>query len=177
MITNVSYPDFRGKVNGIGQVFASMGRFFVCPLEGYQDQGPTIATNVYAWSLANGLSFPFDYNCIFILFAILQIVQTYLIYFLDDSANSSTPSIRVYVKQQMKLRGSEMVELKKEEEVVVVGDKEVKGNEVSEISPVVATTLETTSMETKGEESSNVNPDSVYIVYYHIISLCRDVDS
>lgn len=69
----------------------------------------------------------------------------------------------------MKLRGSEMVELKKEEEVVVVGDKEVKGNEVSEISPVVATTLETTSVETKGEESSNVNPDSVYIVYSLII--------
>ena len=69
----------------------------------------------------------------------------------------------------MKLRGSEMVELKKEEEVVVVGDKEVKGNEVSEISPVVATTIETTSVETKGEESSNVNPDSVYIVYSLII--------
>ena len=29
MITNVSYPDFRGKVNGIGQVFASLGRFIV----------------------------------------------------------------------------------------------------------------------------------------------------
>ena len=29
MITNVSYPDFRGKVNGIGQVFASAGRFIV----------------------------------------------------------------------------------------------------------------------------------------------------
>ena len=26
---NVSYPDFRGKVNGIGQVFASLGRFIV----------------------------------------------------------------------------------------------------------------------------------------------------
>lgn len=35
MITNVSYPDFRGKVNGIGQVFASMGRFFVSELEMY----------------------------------------------------------------------------------------------------------------------------------------------
>lgn len=29
MITNVSFPDFRGKVNGIGQVFASTGRFIV----------------------------------------------------------------------------------------------------------------------------------------------------
>lgn len=29
MISNVSYPDFRGKVNGIGQVCASTGRFIV----------------------------------------------------------------------------------------------------------------------------------------------------
>ena len=29
IISNVSYPDFRGKVNGIGQVFASLGRFIV----------------------------------------------------------------------------------------------------------------------------------------------------
>mgnify|MGYP001708929149 CR=1 len=29
MISNVAYPDFRGKVNGIGQVFASTGRFIV----------------------------------------------------------------------------------------------------------------------------------------------------
>ena len=29
MISNVAYTDFRGKDNGIGQVFASTGRFIV----------------------------------------------------------------------------------------------------------------------------------------------------
>lgn len=29
MISNGSFPDFRGMVNGIGQVFASLGRFIV----------------------------------------------------------------------------------------------------------------------------------------------------
>ena len=49
------------------------------------------------------------------LLSVLQIAQTYLVYFLDDSANHSTPSIRAYVRQIIAKRGTELEDVKKVE--------------------------------------------------------------
>ena len=66
-ITNSTYQDFRAKVNGLGQVMSAFGRFVVffslSPLS--QRQGPSVCSNVFAWSYKNGLGFPFDFGCAF----------------------------------------------------------------------------------------------------------------
>ena len=83
-----------------------------------------------------------DYNCVFLLFGIIQLLQTYCIIFLDDSANHSTPSIRVYVKSLLKNRDIELQEIKQEDdsdgkkdmnnEVAVLAEKkDMNNNEVA----------------------------------------------
>ena len=147
MITNVSYPDFRGKVNGIGQVFASLGRFIVSADLSGELQGPTIATNVYAWSIKQNYPWPFDFGLIFYvrivtvddgqLLGIIQLAQTLLIVYMDDSANHSTPTIRRFVKMEMEKRGVEMVELKKEQGDIKKEEPGEKSNEEQDTNIVV----------------------------------------
>lgn len=131
MISNVAYTDFRGKVNGIGQVFASTGRFI----------GPTIATNVYAWSVKGNYPFPFDFGFILYLLAIFQIAQTYLIVFIDDSANHGMPSIRHAVAEEYRKKGIEMDTVKKDvaatEEVVAVKEEAAPTSDVHANEAVV----------------------------------------
>ena len=74
------------------------------------------------------------------LLSILQIAQTYLVYFLDDSANHSTPSIRLYVQQIIAQRGTELGEIKKVEqndatEVKVEDDSRPNNNEDTSTQP------------------------------------------
>lgn len=66
-ITNSTYQDFRAKVNGLGQVMSAFGRFVVRSLlfQPSHPQGPSVCSNVFAWSYKNGLGFPFDYGCAF----------------------------------------------------------------------------------------------------------------
>lgn len=134
---------------------------YIC-IEEYQLQGPSIATNVYAWSLSNGLTWPFDYNCIFILLGIIQLLQTYCIIFLDDSANHSTPSIRIYVKDLMKKRDIELQEIKQEENI---NDekKDMNNNETVNIS------------EKKEEQSIQfifvINKHSYTLLYSNLVSI------
>ncbi|KAF9365190.1 hypothetical protein BGX34_010994 [Mortierella sp. NVP85] len=59
MITNASPSHLLGTVNGIGQTSASFMRAF----------GPAIGGSLWAWSLSNGQSFPFNYFLVFILLA------------------------------------------------------------------------------------------------------------
>ncbi|KAK8798091.1 hypothetical protein WA171_005616 [Blastocystis sp. BT1] len=130
IISNVSYPDFRGKVNGIGQVFASLGRFI----------GPTISTNVYAWSIQKNYPWPLDFGLIFYLLGILQLAHTLLIFYMDDSANHSTPSIRRFVKMEMEKRNVEMVEMKDQGDLKK-GESGDKSNEEQETSIVAVPNL------------------------------------
>ena len=67
---------------------------------------------------------------------IIQLVQTYIIYALDDSANHSTPTIRNYVKQVIEKRGSELQVIPNDKEVEE-NDKEVKENEKNEKNDIV----------------------------------------
>ncbi|KAF9913037.1 hypothetical protein EC991_005905 [Linnemannia zychae] len=59
MITNSSPAHLLGTVNGIGQTSASFMRAF----------GPALGGIVWAWSLGNKLSFPFNYFFVFFLMA------------------------------------------------------------------------------------------------------------
>ena len=64
-ITNSAYQDFRAKVNGLGQVMSAFGRFLVGLGWGADAKGPSLCSNVFAWSYTNGLGFPFDFGCAF----------------------------------------------------------------------------------------------------------------
>ncbi|KAF9122271.1 hypothetical protein BGW39_009869 [Mortierella sp. 14UC] len=59
MITNSSPAHLLGTVNGIGQTSASFMRAF----------GPALGGIIWAWSLGNKLSFPFNYFFVFFLMA------------------------------------------------------------------------------------------------------------
>ncbi|KAK8823142.1 hypothetical protein WA538_002291 [Blastocystis sp. DL] len=100
-ITNSTYQDFRAKVNGLGQVMSAFGRFI----------GPTIASNVFAWSYTTSLGFPFDYGCAFYVIGIIQLIVTSLTFVLPDSINSRKPTLREFAQAQHDLLEAESVEL------------------------------------------------------------------
>ncbi|KAF9214597.1 hypothetical protein BGZ59_003407 [Podila verticillata] len=64
MITNSSPPHLLGTVNGIGQTSASFMRAF----------GPALGGILWAWSLGNKLSFPFNYFFVFFLMGTIAIL-------------------------------------------------------------------------------------------------------
>lgn len=64
LINNSCYSHERGKVNGIGQTFASLGRL----------SGPYIAANVFAWSEVNGMSWPFNYYFSWYILGIVSLI-------------------------------------------------------------------------------------------------------
>ncbi|KAG0020563.1 hypothetical protein BGZ80_003987 [Entomortierella chlamydospora] len=64
MITNSSPPHLLGTVNGIGQTSASFMRAF----------GPALGGILWAWSLSNRLSFPFNYFFVFFLMGTIAIL-------------------------------------------------------------------------------------------------------
>ncbi|CAO3567743.1 unnamed protein product [Mortierella alpina] len=64
MITNSSPAHLLGTVNGIGQTSASFMRAF----------GPALGGILWAWSLSNKLSFPFNYFFVFFLMGTIAIL-------------------------------------------------------------------------------------------------------
>lgn len=52
LINNSAFSDFRGKVNGLGQVLAAVGRFI----------GPSMGSTLFAWSITGDHPFPFNYG-------------------------------------------------------------------------------------------------------------------
>ncbi|KAG0084963.1 hypothetical protein BGZ92_009417 [Podila epicladia] len=64
MITNSSPPHLLGTVNGIGQTSASFMRAF----------GPALGGILWAWSLSNKLSFPFNYFFVFFMMGTIAIL-------------------------------------------------------------------------------------------------------
>ncbi|KAF9337545.1 hypothetical protein BG006_004148 [Podila minutissima] len=64
MINNSSPPHLLGTVNGIGQTSASFMRAF----------GPALGGILWAWSLSNKLSFPFNYFFVFFMMGTIAIL-------------------------------------------------------------------------------------------------------
>lgn len=71
------------------------------------------------------------------MLGIIQLAQTLLIVYMDDSANHSTPTIRRFVKMEMEKRGVEMVELKKEQGDIKKEEPGEKSNEEQDTNIVV----------------------------------------
>lgn len=60
-ITNSTFQDFRAKVNALGQVFSATFRFIVSIVIFYNVQGPSVASNTFAWAIGHDYPFPFNY--------------------------------------------------------------------------------------------------------------------
>lgn len=50
LINNSTYADYRGRVNGLGQVMAAIGRMI----------GPSLGSTLFAWSVSKDRPFPFN---------------------------------------------------------------------------------------------------------------------
>lgn len=77
LISNSTYADFRGKVNGLGQVFAAVARFI----------GPSMGSNIFAWSISKERPWPFNYALTYHLLGLLMIGVSFYVYLLPKSIN------------------------------------------------------------------------------------------
>ncbi|KAK8803491.1 hypothetical protein WA158_001185 [Blastocystis sp. Blastoise] len=88
LISNSIFSNFRSKVNGLGQVYASVGRFL----------GPLIFTSLFAWSTSSGNSFPFDYGFVFYLLFFVCIFSGFLALYIPKHVNDLPPTVHEYAK-------------------------------------------------------------------------------
>ncbi|KAL6055097.1 MFS domain-containing protein [Balamuthia mandrillaris] len=68
LISNSAPTSKLGAVNGLGQSLGSLGRAV----------GPAVAGTTFAWSLSNGLGFPFDFRMDYIILAILSLICAFI---------------------------------------------------------------------------------------------------
>lgn len=61
MISNASDPKSVGSINGLSASIAALSRLIA----------PTFGGSVYAWSLNNGMPFPFDFHLVFLLLGMI----------------------------------------------------------------------------------------------------------
>ena len=119
LINNSAFADFRGKVNGLGQVLAAVGRSI----------GPSCASSLFAWSISDNHPFPFNSGFTYYIsfdttwafpspqiLGICMFASSCLIYLLPKSINDPLGRIRdVYSDNEV-----EMKEVQKEPEDVVI---------------------------------------------------------
>jgi MFS family permease len=63
-INNCAPIEQRGLVNGVAIAMASVAKGF----------GPAVGGSVYAWTMGNGLGYPFDVHGVWILMAVVYVV-------------------------------------------------------------------------------------------------------
>jgi len=68
LLSNCCHKNVRASVNGFGQSVSSAGRMF----------GPTVTGSVFAWSLNNGMIFPFNFHCAFIIMTIFCVATFFM---------------------------------------------------------------------------------------------------
>ena len=74
-----------------------------------------MASNIFAWSLANGLSFPFDYGCGFYVLGLLMALTTSITFLLPDSINFRKPTLKEFANKEherMEMSSIELVQMK-----------------------------------------------------------------
>lgn len=139
LINNSAFADFRGKVNGLGQVLAAIGRF----------AGPSIGSNIFAWSIAKDRPFPFHYGFTYYILGIMMVGISFYIYLLPKSVNNAKGKIADdYKKREQELAVFTHEEKQKEVAVVQMsateGEKKNESNSseivVSEVTPVIEET-------------------------------------
>lgn len=123
LINNSTYADFRGKVNGLGQVFAAIARFV----------GPSMGSNIFAWSISKERPWPFNYALTYHLLGLVMIGVSFYVYLLPKSINHSKGKVIDHYKNR-------------EEELKIITDdskspKEITNDMTSlKTSPIVNTT-------------------------------------
>ena len=74
-----------------------------------------MASNIFAWSLTNGLSFPFDYGCGFYVLGLLMALITSITFLLPDSINFRKPTLKEFANKEherMEMSSIELVQMK-----------------------------------------------------------------
>jgi len=69
--------SLRGSVNGLAMTIGSIAKAI----------GPAAAGSIYAWSLTNSLSFPFDVYFIFIVISISSVLLIWAAYKIPNALN------------------------------------------------------------------------------------------
>ena len=118
LINNSTYADYRGKVNGLGQVFAALARFI----------GPSMGSTLFAWSVSKDRPFPFNYGFTYHLLGILMIGISFYIYLLPKSINKPKGRIAdAYKKREQELKEiSEMNDISCKNSPIVNEDEKVE---------------------------------------------------
>ena len=93
LISNSCYSHQRATVNAIGQTCASLGRMV----------GPYIASIIFAWSLNNELTWPFNYHFIFYILSLLALINYKYSFLLPKSIQRR--------KREPKRNNEEIIEL------------------------------------------------------------------
>jgi hypothetical protein len=77
LINNAATADVLGTVNGAAQAAASLFRAI----------GPISGGSIFAWSVGNGLSFPFDFHFVFFILAVIGGCNACLSFSFSQSIN------------------------------------------------------------------------------------------
>ena len=141
LINNSTYADYRGKVNGLGQVFAAFARFI----------GPSLGSNIFAWSISEERPFPFHYGFTYYLLGIMMIFIAFYIYLLPESINRPKGSVAdVFKKKEQELK-------------VLANDENSKKDDLANKDPAnqnlaVIATSEISKENKKDEMNINTDP-------------------
>ena len=141
LINNSTYADYRGKVNGLGQVFAAFARFI----------GPSLGSNIFAWSISEERPFPFHYGFTYYLLGLMMIFIAFYIYLLPESINRPKGSVAdVFKKKEQELK-------------VLANDENSKKDDLANKDPAnqnlaVIATSEISKENKKDEMNINTDP-------------------
>ena len=113
LINNSTYSDFRGKVNGLGQVLAAIGRFL----------GPSMASSLFAWSISGDHPFPFNSGFTYYILGIIMLFTALFVYTLPKDINTALGRIAdVFHSNDVEMKEvkeeGNVVEVKQETEIV-----------------------------------------------------------
>ena len=113
LIHNSTYSDFRGKVNGLGQVLAAIGRFL----------GPSMASSLFAWSISGDHPFPFNSGFTYYILGIIMLFTALFVYTLPKDINTALGRIAdVFHSNDVEMKEvkeeGNVVEVKQETEIV-----------------------------------------------------------
>ena len=106
MMNNSVPTSKRGTLNGAGMTIASIGKAV----------GPAAGSPLFAWSLTNGLSMPFDYHLLYWLSAALMVALVLISLWLPKSLEHSPEVHRQRAEAQQNVTLEILAEQKIQEE-------------------------------------------------------------
>ncbi|KAK8803490.1 hypothetical protein WA158_001184 [Blastocystis sp. Blastoise] len=157
LVSNSTFADFRSKVNGIGQVYCSIGRFI----------GPVLASSLFAWSVTSGNSFPFDYGFTLYVTGILSIASAFWCWLIPKSCNVTSISIdqyahEIYTSRHPDIEMNKIEETEKKEESKDATSPTIEAtNDTTHVSPIAITNDNDTNHHEQSSPETNTTPDAI----------------